>query len=847
VPLTFALVAFVALSVLGLLAVPVFAAESVPSIAPYGEVHRFGGLASEAEGVKYEEATTSGLSEAVGPSSEAKFVDPVGMAVDPSDRSAGSDEYAIYVLENTNPQALNALGSVDPAVAGALALEYRIQKLNDVGEVLASVKFTLHSSEAERGLQANAIAVASATQGGRVYVLISDTPEAEPVADRIDVWTTGLKPDEALQVDPATGGGELVGPQTHGTVNVSGIDGVSLAVAGKGAGADVALGGTEYATSSPVIEDIFTEAKGGHQPGELDGAEWHASGTEDSAATAWEQYSESLYSLSANPDGSLNAVLGPTEQYLGRLADEEPNMAWVAPDLAGSPRPILPWADAVEGMRFSEPNVDRAATVGFRSSNTPRHPENYYRSIMETGATEGGGVLGPSVVGLSGGEPDFSNGVYAGVVAHKPSAGNHGAEVESAWRFDFEGKPDIAIRVFDEHEHSLAMIGDVTPGGPCNLEGGPVGGRAEHYEYNEYGSFVAVAAGREDTVFVLVQSHLISTEENGIDPGKPVGGGTGDQVVEFSPGAGQNGKAGTECPQPSFPAPAETFSVTNKLHPEEPLPASGEVTVEKGSELEFNAASANLRGSQPWAYDWSFEPGAPEINNPWFLNSEYEQWDLPLPTQARLFDKTGVFPVTLGVVNDFGTLSATRDVRVAEAKPCVPSFTVEGAVSGQPTKLDASGSVCEGQGDGVKVYTWDFGDHKTQSTPGPSVQHEYEAPGTYTVKLTVTDDLGHPFVVEHQVTISSPPPVEEEKHTVTQIVTTPTTGGGTPLPVTTPAGPSPPPAVKAAVKPLTNAQKLKLALSACRKQSRRKRAGCERAARHRYAQPKDQTGHHKRK
>ncbi len=807
------------------------ASAAVPSVLPYGQVARFGGFA-DGSGTTYEALTTPMLE-------SGKIVDPVGMAVDTNDTSdttPGNDRYAIYVLENVNPQAMNSLHG-EPEEAGALAAEYRIQKFDDAGALLASVSFTLQSSEAERGLHATAIAVDS--QDGRVYVLIGDSlGELQPVADRIDVWTTGLQGDTAFQTgaaalpeDPLTHAGELVGPDAPGTVGVQSIDGVSLAVVGKSVGADIALGGTETGVG-PVIERIFTEAGTSHKAGELDGSAWHeAAGTEDAAAKAWRQPSSYLNWLSANPDGSLDAVLGPAQEK--RLkADEEPNMAWVGENLSGT-RPILPWADAEQDASSEATNSGRAATVGFKSNQGRNNSE--YHNVAETGATFRAGVLGPSVVGLSGESPDFSNGVYAGIVAHFS---------ESAWLYDHTPS-DLAIRVFDEHEHSLAMIANTTSGGPCNLEGGPGGENSGTYGY---GSFAALAAGREGTIFALVQSDLTSRENSTkISPGSAVAAsGEGDEVLEFAPGAGQNGKPGQECPQPLFPSPTETFSITNTTHPAEVLPATGEVTVEKGTTLEFNAGEANLQGAAAWEYNWGLESGVSE-SLPWHIESGV--W-LGAPAQTtHKYENTGTFPTTLEIVNDFGVLDAQRTVRVAEAKPCHAVFTMSGSTTGQPVSLNATGSTCEGQGDGIRVYSWNFGDSKTQSSPQPTIQHEYAEPGNYNVKLTVTDYFEHPYAETHSLSIAS-----EEPHTTTTTSTTttaPTTSTQTTTAATTSKSTTATTTAQTkttSIHKLTVREKLARALALCKKKkTHRQRVACEKQAKKTYTTTKRKTTKSKHK
>ncbi len=776
-------------------------ATTPPPVPAYGETGRFGGL----EGATYAASSTTGLK-------GGGFVSPVGMAVDTEDPLA-PEQYAVYVLDNVNPQELNSITGAESFKS--LALEYRIQKLDNQGHVLASTAFTLKSSAAEPGLHAVSLAVDGASD--RVYVLSMDTPptsgnsQGNNAVDRIEAWTTG-RSGAAL-----TGVGQLAGVATLQTGDqelIGNVNGTGIAVAGKGAGTALALAGNEYTSpiarqTVPVIELIST-ASGGSK-GKIVGT-WHEAGkTEDPAAKAWVQESEKLDSLSSNPDGSLNASLGPRQ--VENLADNEPNMAKVSADLKVT-EALLPWANAKEGAeKGSAENYDRTATDRF----TQDLGGTEYGSLESAGASFGGGTLAPSVVQLAGDGSQFPSGLYAGVVAQtagqdpqSPAHANYPWNVGSS-------SSNLAIRIFDTEGHSLAMIGNLTAGGPCNLQGGPAG----DFGYN-FSSVVALAAGRNGVLFALVQPDLDSTTKGGgtptIAPGSPVGAGMGDRVVEFAPGAGQNGASGQACPQPSG-----GFSITNLSQPGSLVSTgSGPLTVPEGTRVKLDASEASLQGGSPWAYEWISGDGATK-NSSWHAEGG---WQWPSPLVEFEYNAAGSYTATLHLVNDFGTLSAQRTVNVVKAEPITgAAITVSGALTaGQPVSLQASATLP--QFDSFQAYHWDFGDGQGEDQTAAQTQHVYAAPGSYPVKLTITDAIKQTAEATQMVAVLAPreAPTEQPKFGE--------------APKGQPKGSEQSKVLEKAKeqpKTLTRAQQLTKALKACRKvKPKRRRASCEKQAKKKY-------------
>jgi DNA-binding beta-propeller fold protein YncE len=86
---------------------------------------------------------------------------------------------------------------------------------------------------------------------------------------------------------------------------------------------------------------------------------------------------------------------------------------------------------------------------------------------------------------------------------------------------------------------------------------------------------------------------------------------------------------------------------------------------------------------------------------------------------------TGSSASGIGILPDQGPVAALR---------------ATSAAAGSATRFDGSGS---SDPDGtVARYDWDFGDGSTAVNAGPIPNHVYANPGTYTVRLTVTDDGG---------------------------------------------------------------------------------------------------------
>jgi PKD repeat protein len=392
------------------------------------------------------------------------------------------------------------------------------------------------------------------------------------------------------------------------------------------------------------------------------------------------------------------------------------------------------------------------------------------------------------VVQLAGETGGFPTGLYAGVVAHpQPLAGDPQSKKPFSWAFGnhtlSEQNPSeiasvtpasLAIRVFDTQGESLGMIANTTPGGPCNLQGGPYG------EDEFYGSFVALAPGRDGELFALVQADLGEKEEPfTLAPASPLAKTIveplthvqGDEVVRFAPGAGQNSAQGEACPQPTG-----GFSITNVTTGSTPSTGSGAITVPLNTKLKLES-EGNLQGGTPWAYEWQSGDGASSTSK-WIAEN---RWAWPSPEVEFTYAKEGSYTAKLNLVNDFGSLAAQRTVNVVKAVPPTACFSAPNGTVGQFVKFDASCSKAP-QFDSIASYHWSFGDGHGETSSSPLTEHKYSAGGTPTVTLTVTDALGQEATASKAVSVTG------ESKTTPPPTTTPTT---TP-PTTTPPPPPPP-------------------------------------------------------
>ncbi|TVR03485.1 MAG: PKD domain-containing protein [Deltaproteobacteria bacterium] len=153
-----------------------------------------------------------------------------------------------------------------------------------------------------------------------------------------------------------------------------------------------------------------------------------------------------------------------------------------------------------------------------------------------------------------------------------------------------------------------------------------------------------------------------------------------------------------------------------------------------GETLTFDGSASSDPDGTIVAYDWSFGDGSPGASGLSVTHS---------------FARAGVFEVTLTVTDNRGATGSASIFAVIGGggtdpgpDPAIPptariSLPILGT-AGSPVALDASDSL-PGDND-IASWTWDFGDGNTGS--GETVTHTWDAPGSFLVRLTVTDNDG---------------------------------------------------------------------------------------------------------
>jgi PKD repeat protein len=128
------------------------------------------------------------------------------------------------------------------------------------------------------------------------------------------------------------------------------------------------------------------------------------------------------------------------------------------------------------------------------------------------------------------------------------------------------------------------------------------------------------------------------------------------------------------------------------------------------------------------------------------------------PNPAHAYARRGSYTVTLTVTNDAGqTATTTKTVTVDDPPTVSLTATPSPTQPTLPVSFDAT--AIPDQGGTIADYSWNFGDGSGTQDGGstPTMSHTYTTPGTYSVKVTATDELGITGTTTGHVTVDAPP------------------------------------------------------------------------------------------
>jgi PKD repeat protein len=141
----------------------------------------------------------------------------------------------------------------------------------------------------------------------------------------------------------------------------------------------------------------------------------------------------------------------------------------------------------------------------------------------------------------------------------------------------------------------------------------------------------------------------------------------------------------------------------------------------------FDATGSSDSDGTLVGYSWDFGDGASGAGK----------------TAEHTYAQAGTYTVTLTVTDDRGASASTSKTVAAEPSPQPPpnaAPTAGFAVSCAGLLCDLDGSASADADGTIVQYRWALGDATTAG--GKTARHSYAQTGTYTIKLTVTDDDG---------------------------------------------------------------------------------------------------------
>jgi PKD repeat protein len=151
--------------------------------------------------------------------------------------------------------------------------------------------------------------------------------------------------------------------------------------------------------------------------------------------------------------------------------------------------------------------------------------------------------------------------------------------------------------------------------------------------------------------------------------------------------------------------------------------------------------SGNDASAQVASFQWDFGDGTPSESG---------------RSVTHRYSQPGNYAVTLTIIDALGRVGqSVQSLTVSGGSNPTASFfvTPSSPSVGQTVTLNASTSLAA-PGHVITSYTWDFGDGSPIGG-GQTTTHAYSAPGSYTVLLTTTDDVGRKGTTTQTISVGA--------------------------------------------------------------------------------------------
>jgi len=209
--------------------------------------------------------------------------------------------------------------------------------------------------------------------------------------------------------------------------------------------------------------------------------------------------------------------------------------------------------------------------------------------------------------------------------------------------------------------------------------------------------------------------------------------------------------------------PPQTGTVSQSINVGNPPAPTAKFTVSPtspvaGEQAFFDTAGTTVaQGASITQYDWNFGDGTPlttcHVPPQGGDSGACTGSSTANRTIAHTYAVAGSYTVNLTVTDSAGRKGSTSGtVGVISGNPTASfTFTVADPAL-HKISFNASGSTAVGSAT-IVTYAWLFGDGNSSSGGSPLTTNQYVAAGTYSVKLTVTDNLGRTGTVTNSVSV----------------------------------------------------------------------------------------------